>query len=329
MSALRMLIAAGVLAVALAAPARAGQWHTDFAVAEAEAKRTDRPMLVHFFATWCGPCKQMDREVLHTPDVMRHLGREIVGVMLDTAQVPDLVSRFGVESIPTDVFLTPDGRKLGEMNGYRPKDDYLRRVVAVEGQYERIRRLHLVSSGTPDAGGPRLPTLDPRIDPPAGPPERPGTPGSGPSPAPAGPASPLRVRPRADGAVLLGLKGFSPVGLYESRKWSKGDPRFAWEHQGLTYLMSSEDELRKFQRDSERYAPRLLGCDPVLYFDEGRAVPGSTQHAAMFDDGLYLFNSPATRAKFRESPERYTKRRTVLLIDEIELAGRGGASAFR
>ena len=307
------------------ASAAAGEWLTDFDQAQALAKRTDRPLLVHFYAQWCGPCKQMERDVLHTPEVAAHLNGPIVAVMLDTERVPQLVSRFGVQSIPTDLFLTPDGRVLGMMNGAKPKSDYLRRVAAAESQYDRIRQLSLAKSDG-SAEGPRLLKPEPRIDLPTGPPER----GSresayGPDPASAA-ASPLKFRPRSDGVVLLGLKGFSPVALFEDRRWAKGEPRYAWEHQGLTYLMASQEEFRKFQRESERYAPRLLGCDPVLYYDDGRAVPGSTQYAAMFDDALFLFQSPATRAKFRESPERYTKRRTVLLIDEIETAAWDGGA---
>ncbi|HEX6984741.1 MAG TPA: hypothetical protein VF170_05160, partial [Planctomycetaceae bacterium] len=232
-------------------------------------------------------------------------------VKVDVDHHRDVAQRYGVESVPTDLFLTPDGRVLGVMNGVRSKDDYLRRVAAVEGQYGRLRDLYLARSdgktpvrATTDDLGPRFPTLEPlEPEPPK-------------SERPAGPS--LRVKPRPDGTVLLGLKGYSPVALYHDRKWVKGDPKFAWEHQGLTYLMASAEEVAKFRQDAERYAPRLLGCDPVLYFDEGRAVPGSTVFAAYFGDGLYLFASSETRGKFREAPDRYTRRRTVLLIEELE-----------
>ena len=310
----RLLVAA--LAVGLGLPAKAG-WHSDFDAARAEAVRLDRPLLVHFYAEWCGPCKQMDREVLYAPDFQAQIGRRVVAVKLDSDrdQGKELARRYQVDSLPTDLFLTPDGRVLGRMNGKRAKADYLRRVAAIDNQYVRLRELYLARSdgkvpvrGATDAG-PKFPTLGPPQADPAPDSDRSGPPGP-------------RVKPRADGTVLLGLKGHSPVALYHDRKWVKGDARFAWEHQGLTYLMASADELAKFQQDAEKYAPRLLGCDPVLYFDEGRAVPGSTRFAAFFADGLYLFTSVESRAKFRDDAERYTRRRTVLLIDELESAVR-------
>jgi len=301
------------LLIAFAAvPAAGAGWHSDFAAAQAEAMRLDRPLLVHFYAEWCGPCKRMDREVLYAPDFVARLGRQVVAVKLDVDRAEEIGRKYQIQSVPTDLFLTPDGRVLGSMNGYRAKGDYLRRVAAIENQYARLRDLYLAQSdgklplhGAATDTGPKFPTLEPPEVEPAPKPERSPTPGP-------------RVKPRTDGRVLLGLKGHSPVALYHDRKWVKGDPKFAWEHQGLTYLTASADELKKFQEDAERYAPRLLGCDPVLYFDEGRAVPGSTRFAAYFSDGLYLFTSAETRAKFREKPDEYTRRRTVLLIDELE-----------
>ncbi|MGC1272781.1 MAG: thioredoxin family protein [Planctomycetaceae bacterium] len=306
-----LLLAALLTAVSGANPATG--WKSDFAAARAEAVRLDRPLLVHFYADWCGPCKRMDREVLHTPEFVARASRRVVAVKIDVERHRDVAERYGVDSLPTDLFLAPDGRVLGMMNGYRPKDDYFRRVVAIESQYDRLRDLYLARSdgkapvrATTDGAGPRFPVLDrPELDSPS-------------EPAPDAPKPGIRLKPRADGTLLLGLKGYSPVALHDRRQWLKGNPRFAWEHQGLTYFMGSAEELAKFQDDAERYAPRLLGCDPVLYYDEGRAVPGSTSFAALFDEGLFLFTSRETREAFRASPDRYTRRRTVLLIEECE-----------
>ena len=308
------LLAAVLLCVAPADRASAGGWHSDFSAAKAEAIRLDCPLLIHFYADYCGPCKRLDREVLHSPALTGQLGHELVGVKVDTQQAGDLVQQYGISSIPADVFLTPRGRVLGMMNGYRPPDDYLKRVAAVEQQYTRLRSMSVGYQGgeAPVGGGPRLPAQSPTA--PAGG-------GSAPSAAPStgtGAATGLRVRPRSDGTLLVGLRGYSPVTLYRERRWLAGEAEFAWEHQGLTYLMTSAAEREVFAETPEKYAPRLLGCDPVLYFDEQRAVPGSTRFAAFYEDNLFLFASPASRATFREQPDRYARRRTVLLIEEIE-----------
>ena len=121
---------------------------------------------------------------------------------------------------------------------------------------------------------------------------------------------------------LLGMRGFCPVTLHEQRDWVRGARDFQWEHQGITYFLANEKAFDKFYERAERYAPKLLGCDPVLYRDEGRAVPGSTKYAAIWRDDLFLFTSAATRKTFHADPSRYANGRQVLLIDEIEGVGR-------
>ncbi|NNJ24680.1 thioredoxin domain-containing protein [Alienimonas chondri] len=120
---------------------------------------------------------------------------------------------------------------------------------------------------------------------------------------------------------LLGMRGFCPVTLHDQRQWVRGARDFQWEHQGITYFLADDAAFDKFYMNADRYAPKLLGCDPVLYRDEGRAVPGSTKHAAIWRDDLFLFQSAETRAKFRADPSAYANGRQVLLIDEIEGIG--------
>lgn len=314
-------IAAALFAVFLGAQPRDG-WYADFSSAQQVAKSSDRPILVHFGADWCAPCKRMEREVLHNPSFLSSLNRQVVPVKVDVDEDRSLARKYGIESVPTDLFLSPDGRVLGVMNGFRTADDYLQRVAAVENQFERQKELFFALSdkgaslkATGSDTGPRFPTLEaPESDP--GRAVRSETAPAGQNERPTGP----KLRPRVDGTVLLGLKGYCPVSLYRDRKWVKGDPKYKWEHQGLTYFLATSEDWERFRMEAERYAPRLLGCDPVLYFDEGKAIPGSTSFAVYFDEVLYLFKTPETRARFRETPERYIRRQTVLLIDEMEAA---------
>lgn len=308
--------AAALISVLSGAQPRDG-WYGDFSAAQGEAQRANRPILVHFGADWCAPCKRMEREVLHNPVFLTSLNRQVVPVKVDVDQDRSLARKYGIESVPTDLFLSPDGRVLGVMNGFRPANDYLQRVAAIESQFGRQKELFFALSdkdssvkATGGDAGPRFPTLD-----------APETNSieviQDDSKATARPVGPV-LKPRSDGTVLVGLKGYCPVSLYRDRIWVKGDQKFRWEHQGLTYFLASAEEWERFRMEAERYAPRLLGCDPVLYFDEGKAVPGSTSFAIYFDEVLYLFKSTETRARFRETPERYTRRQTVLLIDELE-----------
>ena len=112
---------------------------------------------------------------------------------------------------------------------------------------------------------------------------------------------------------LLGMRGFCPVTLHESQRWVRGNPDLQWEHQGITYFLSDEKAFDKFWERAEDYAPKLLGCDPVLYRDDARAVPGSIRHAALWRGDLFLFSlRRESRAKFHADPSRYANNRQVL-----------------
>jgi thiol:disulfide interchange protein len=99
-------------------------WGRDYGHAWRRARTLNRPILLHFHAKWCGPCQQMEREVLNTPKVLHELDACCVAVKVDCDQQPDLVQKFGVEALPCDVLVTPD-RKMQRINhGFLTAEQY-------------------------------------------------------------------------------------------------------------------------------------------------------------------------------------------------------------
>ena len=79
-----------------------------FTEALARAKRENKPIVLDFEASWCVPCKRMERETFSDPTVSRLLARCIF-IKIDTDKHPELAKGFGVAGLPDLRFLTPDG----------------------------------------------------------------------------------------------------------------------------------------------------------------------------------------------------------------------------
>lgn len=79
---------------------------------------TNKPMVVDFYATWCGPCKQL------TPildEIEKNHKGEVIFKRVDVDQEPDLAMEFRVEAIPMLLFITPKGEYQSIMGLQEPQ----------------------------------------------------------------------------------------------------------------------------------------------------------------------------------------------------------------
>ena len=74
----------------------------------------------------------------------------------------------------------------------------------------------------------------------------------------------------------------------------------------------------EFRNNPEAYAPKLLGCDPVILWESDRAVAGDIRYGAFFDDELYLFKTEERRRQFKANPEKYIRLQHAVKVDQIE-----------
>ena len=86
---------------------------------EAEVINSDKPVLVDFWATWCGPCMMLAPVI---EEIANELSGEIKVGKVNVDEEGELAVKFGIASIPT-LMVFKNGQVTNTAVGYRAKDE--------------------------------------------------------------------------------------------------------------------------------------------------------------------------------------------------------------
>lgn len=307
-------------------------WMTDLAKAQAEARRLHRPLVAHFGnSRSCAPCRQMEAEVLNTQAILKLLDEGFVAVKVDLADRANgkYQTQFQIDAMPTDIILGHDGTELlHRSEGYTSAERHNYRAALMRVDAKYVKEGKRLSRGEP--------TTEIAKALPSAPATKAASVAEAPKPA-AEKLVPEPVEPHridiadvidrhepvvpaipSSPSVAFALDGYCPVTLRATRTWKKGDRQFTVSHEGQTFVFLSAKERDQFVASPARFAPRALGCDPVVLSENKLAIRGSTRFGAFYDGELFLFETAETRVKFRNDPARYNRIRQALRADEVQ-----------
>ena len=117
------------------------QWYKDLPQASAFARKSDKPMMIEFWADWCAPCKVMETEVYSDPRVAGALKDKMVAVRIQFDLQKDLVRQYNIEAIPNIVFTDSWGTELIRHRGIIEADDLAAVIDALPSNVFDFNRL--------------------------------------------------------------------------------------------------------------------------------------------------------------------------------------------
>lgn len=113
------------------------------------AKKENKLVFIDFYTTWCGPCKQMARNVFPQTKVGDFVNPRLVAIKLDAEKEgKDYAKLFNVRAYPTYVICTPEKKLVNSFSGSMSAEDFIAKLTqALDPELEKSKVIASFKSG--------------------------------------------------------------------------------------------------------------------------------------------------------------------------------------
>lgn len=285
-------------------------WEPNLEVAKRMAAQSNRLVLVHFWAPWCGPCMRLEHSVFTQPGVGAAMEARYVPVKINVQDYPSASKLYGIETIPADVVMTPNGRVLYKLQCPPDPQKYV-------GQLNKAAAAATASV----AGGPGDSQHFASLDAPSVPAVSPSNNVLRPQPSSSAGLTATddpRAATGAAGSTAMGSSSGAPAPASQSRTASSGDAGGTMTASYRPSISASAaagagQTLTPLGLTGSQPHLGLDGFCPVTLIERSLVAPsdahawqrGDARWGAVHRGVTYLFVSPAEQKKFLQSPDRY------------------------